>query len=110
MPASTTKVKNERAKAAHGGCHEPKHPDHASEITRLKRIRGQVEGIERMIGDRRYCMDILQQIKAARSALQSLEASVLKTHLKGCVREALQAKDAFDAGRKIDEITDLLTK
>lgn len=81
---------------------------HMHEMPRLKRIRGQLEGIERMIEDKRYCIEILQQIKAARSAMQALENSVLRTHLEGCVREAFEAKDSLDAGKKIQEITDLL--
>lgn len=84
-------------------------PSHEPELTRLRRIRGQVEGIEKMIQDKRYCMDILQQIKAARSALHALEGSVLRTHLKGCVRGALNAKDSLQMDEKIQEIVDLVT-
>lgn len=104
ITAAAKTEKKKRAKI----CHEPEHPSHDQEIVRLKRIRGQVEGIERMIGDRRYCIDILQQVKAAKSALQALEASILKTHLGSCVRDALSAKNSFDANRKIEEIADLL--
>lgn len=86
------------------------HIDHGEGLPRLKRIRGQVDGIERMILEKRYCMDILMQIKAARSALQALEGEVLKTHLEGCVREALHSKDSFHADKKIKELMELLAR
>jgi DNA-binding FrmR family transcriptional regulator len=86
------------------------HPSHTAEIPRLKRIRGQVEGVERMIGEGRYCVDIITQIRAARSALLALENSVLKEHLNHCVQEALTTKNSFDAAKKIQEITALLGK
>ena len=63
------------------------HPSHANEKKRLNRIRGQLDGIDRMIDERRYCIDIVTQIKAAKSALESLEKSVLETHLRGCVQD-----------------------
>lgn len=86
------------------------HADHAGGLPRLKRIRGQVDGIERMILEKRYCVDILMQIKAARSALLALESEVLRTHLEGCVRDALNAKDSFQADKKIKELMELLTR
>jgi DNA-binding FrmR family transcriptional regulator len=76
----------------------------------VKRIRGQVEGVERMISGGRYCVDIITQIRAARSALLSLENSILKCHLNTCVQEALTSKSSFNAARKIQEITELLGK
>ena len=53
--------------------------------TRMRRIAGQVAGIERMIDDDRYCVDILNQISAARSALDALGIELLTHHLKSCV-------------------------
>ena len=86
------------------------HADHSEGLPRLKRIRGQVDGVERMILEKRYCVDILMQIKATRSALLALEGEVLRTHLEGCVREALSAKDSFQAEKKIKELMELLTR
>jgi hypothetical protein len=54
-----------------------KHADHTSDLQRLRRISGQVEGIKKMIEDQRYCTDILNQTKAVRSALKALEVSIL---------------------------------
>ncbi len=84
------------------------HANHEAELPRLRRIQGQVDAIERMILEGRYCVDILHQIKAARAALQSLESNVLKTHLEGCVKQALEAPNSFDAEKKLKEISDLL--
>ncbi len=78
--------------------------DHSAELKRLSRIKGQVEGIERMIHERRYCPDIVQQIKAIRSALKSLEASVIEGHMRHCVKEAIASRDAFVVQEKIEEI------
>jgi DNA-binding FrmR family transcriptional regulator len=86
------------------------HPDHSSEIPKLRRIKGQLEGIEKMINDRRYCLDVIIQIKAARAAMNSLENSLLKTHLKGCVADAFKAKSSMESEIKIEEIVDLLTR
>ena len=85
------------------------HADHSVEKKRLNRIRGQLDGIDRMIDERRYCVDIITQIKAAKSALQSLEKAVLETHLRGCVRAAFSSKNAFDIEEKINEIMDVIS-
>ncbi len=84
--------------------------DHNGELPRLKRVRGQIDGIQRMVVERRYCIDILQQVKAARAALRAIETSILKTHLKGCVKEALASKNAFNADEKIQEIVDFVNR
>ena len=83
-------------------------PDHGVQKKRVNRIKGQIDGIERMIDDRRYCVDILNQIKAARSALSSLEAEILKTHLRHCIQAAFQTNNAFDVDQKIQEIIELI--
>lgn len=82
--------------------------DHSGELKRLSRIKGQVEGIERMIKDQRYCPDIVHQIKAIRSALKSLESSIIEGHMKHCVLQAIASKDSIIVGKKIDEIILLL--
>jgi DNA-binding FrmR family transcriptional regulator len=86
------------------------HPDHSGEIPKLRRIKGQLEGIEKMINDKRYCLDVIIQVKAARAAMNSLENSLLKTHLKGCVADAFKSKTTMESDIKIEEIIDLLTK
>lgn len=103
---SLKKTKNERSReVANEGQH---HPDHSSHITRLNRVKGQIEGIERMILGRRYCPEIIAQLKAASSALKAIEAEVFKTHLRGCVKQAFNAEDAFKSEEKIQEIVKLI--
>lgn len=82
--------------------------DHSSELKRLSRIKGQVEGVEKMILDRRYCPDIVQQIKAVRAALKSLENNVIEAHIKHCVKTAILSKDAYLAAEKVEEILQLI--
>lgn len=84
------------------------HPDHSVHIKRLNRVKGQIEGIERMILDRRYCPDIVAQLKAATAGLKAAEAEILKAHLRGCVKSAFASNDAFKAEEKIQEIIKLI--
>jgi CsoR family transcriptional regulator, copper-sensing transcriptional repressor len=56
---------------------------------RLRRIEGQVQGVQRMVGEDRYCIDVLTQISAATKALQSVALELLDDHLAHCVREAI---------------------
>lgn len=84
------------------------HPDYTSHIKRLNRVKGQIEGIERMILDRRYCPDIIAQLRAASAALKAVESEIFKSHLKGCVKSAFLRRDAFEAEEKIHEIIQLI--
>lgn len=88
----------------HGSAPHPKAHDHSSELRRLSRIKGQVEGVERMIVEHRYCPDIVIQIKAIRSALRSLEANIIEGHMSHCVKDAIKSKDPVVIQEKIDEI------
>jgi CsoR family transcriptional regulator, copper-sensing transcriptional repressor len=71
---------------------------------RLHRIEGQVRGIERMVDDDRYCIDILTQIAAVRTALESLGFEVLEDHVNHCVHDALTAGDERVATVKSNEL------
>lgn len=82
--------------------------DHSAHIKRLNRVKGQIEGIERMIIDRRYCTEIIAQLKAASAALKAVESEVFKSHLRGCVKSAFSGNDAFKAEEKIQEIVKLI--
>ena len=91
--------------------HSHKHgADHKGQLTRVNKIEGQVRGVKKMIEDEKYCVDILTQIKAARSALKSLELSVLEGHLNHCLLSAIEADSKQDALEKVEEILDLLKK
>lgn len=84
------------------------HPDHSSTQPRVNRIQGQLNAVSRMIDERRYCPQILQQIRAARAALVGLEKEILREHLRGCVRTAFESRNPFEANDKIEEIIELL--
>lgn len=86
------------------------HPDHSAVITRLNRIQGQIQGIERMIFDQRYCPDILTQFRAVSAALRRVEATILEAHLKSCVRSALLSRNAKDAETKVNEVIEMVLK
>ena len=71
---------------------------------RLHRIEGQVRGIERMVDEDRYCIDILTQVAAVRTALESLGLQVLEDHVSHCVHDALSAGDEQTAMKKSEEL------
>jgi DNA-binding FrmR family transcriptional regulator len=73
-------------------------------VKRLHRIEGQVRGIERMIEDDRYCIDVLTQISAATTALESLAFRILDEHVNHCVADALASGDPEEAERKSAEL------
>jgi CsoR family transcriptional regulator, copper-sensing transcriptional repressor len=70
--------------------------------TRLRRIRGQVEGIERMVAEDRYCIDVLTQIGAAQAALDKVALGLLDDHIRHCVIEA----EGTDRTEKTEELLD----
>ena len=72
---------------------QTQHPDHSPEIARVRRIAGQIEGIERMIVERRYCPQIINQVQAAASALHSLKIEILKRHLNECLMESARSQN-----------------
>ena len=71
---------------------------------RLRRIEGQVRGIERMVEEDRYCIDILTQIGAAMTALESVGLKVLDEHVNHCVAGALASGDEEQARAKTEEL------
>lgn len=84
--------------------------DRENTLLRLRKIEGQVRGISRMIEDERYCIDVLQQMQAIKSALARVEDAILKDHAATCVEHAIASGDATDQRRKFGELIDLLAK
>ncbi|MBV8658489.1 MAG: metal-sensitive transcriptional regulator [Burkholderiales bacterium] len=82
-------------------------PDKAALGKRLARIEGQVKAVREMIADDRYCVEVITQIQAARSALGAVAELLLDGHLKACVASALK-KDGGEV--EIDEVIALLKK
>ena len=85
-----------------------KHPCHKEQLSNLKRIEGQVRGVQGMIEGGKYCVDILNQIKALKNSLITVEAKFLKTHLRECIKQSLEGYDQFD--NKIDEIMKIMKR
>lgn len=74
---------------------------------RLRRIGGQINGIEKMIDERRYCVDVLQQIMAARAALNQVALIMIESHTKSCVVTAIKENRTDEA---VDELMGVLSK
>jgi DNA-binding FrmR family transcriptional regulator len=82
----------------------PGYVESKSELTkRLRRVEGQVRGIQRMVDEDAYCIDVLTQVSAVTKALQSVAVSLLDEHLRHCVAGAVQSDDAGEADRIITE-------
>ena len=79
-------------------------------VKRLHRIEGQVRGIERMVEEDRYCIDILTQIAAANTALESLAFQLLDQHVKHCVAGALASGDQKEIAEKTTELLEAVRR
>jgi DNA-binding FrmR family transcriptional regulator len=77
-------------------------------LRRLSRIEGQVSGLARMIQDDRYCIDIVTQIAAVRTALRRVEEKILQDHVAHCVERAASTGDTADRRQKIQELMDVI--
>ena len=83
---------------------------HNEEMPRLKRIEGQIRGIQKMIENERYCIDILTQLSSVQGAIKSVEENILERHLKGCVQHSFTKGNKADKAEKIAEVIDVLKK
>ena len=79
-------------------------------IKRLHRIVGQARGIERMVEDDRYCIDILTQISAVSTALDALALKILDSHVSHCVADALSSGDEREAEQKTQELLEAVQR
>ncbi|MBI3011715.1 MAG: metal-sensitive transcriptional regulator [Candidatus Omnitrophica bacterium] len=84
-----------------------RYPAHTQILPRLRRIEGQVRGIARMVEGRRYCIDIVQQLTAARRALDQVSLKVMSHHINTCVSEAIRKREG--AG-KVNELMQTITR
>lgn len=76
-------------------------------LNRLRRIEGQVRGIQRMIEEDRYCVDVLIQVTAVKSAINNVGMTLLENHTRGCVASAVKSGDDVEV---IDELMDVFKK
>ncbi len=86
-------------------------PSHATQLPRLKRIEGQVRGLQQMIENERDCVEVAHQLSAVIAALRRVQGNMLRDHLRECTNAALTGKlSAAKARRLTDEIGELLAK
>ena len=76
-------------------------PKHNELLPRLRRIEGQIRGISRMVEGRRYCIDIIQQLTAARKALDQVSLKIMSGHINSCVSESIRRREGE---KKINEL------
>ncbi len=79
-------------------------------LNRLKRIEGQIQGIQRMVAEGKYCVDILLQVSAVQGALEQVSKRLLGRHIESCVAEAFTSGDHRDRERKIEELLEVFTR
>ena len=84
--------------------------DREALVKRLHRIEGQVRGVEKMVEDDRYCIDVLTQIAAINTALESLAFKILDEHVRHCVAGALASGDEADAQTKTEELLEAVQR
>ncbi len=82
----------------------------AKALGRLRRIEGQVQGLQRMIDGEAYCVDILLQISAVQGALEQVEKLLLGRHIESCVTEAIRSGSKGERQQKIDELLDVFAR
>lgn len=79
-------------------------------LVRLKRIEGQVRGVQRMVDEQRYCADVLVQISAIHESLRAVAQLMLRNHLEHCATDAIRSTDPAKRTRMYDELTELFAK
>ncbi|MTI61820.1 MAG: metal-sensitive transcriptional regulator [Firmicutes bacterium] len=79
-------------------------------ILRLRRLEGQIRGLQRMVEEDKYCVDILTQIVAAKGALQKVALKILDDHMHGCVKRAIQEENAEKNEEIVNELMTVLAK
>ena len=85
-------------------------PDHKDNLVALRRIEGQVRGVQGMVENGEYCIDILNQIYAIKGALGRVEEKILKKHFEHCVTEAVKGTSEKEKQQKLDEIIRLIQR
>lgn len=76
-------------------------PLQTNNLRRLRKIEGQIQGIQRMLEARRYCIDVLQQMTAARRALDEVAMQIMRGHINSCVSESIRKEDG---AQKVEEL------
>jgi DNA-binding FrmR family transcriptional regulator len=82
----------------------------AKALGRLRRVEGQVQGIQRMVEDDKYCVDILLQLAAVQGAIEQVQKLVLGQHIESCVSDAIRSGSNRDRQRKIGELLEVFAR
>ena len=89
----------------------PGYKSHKPQVqTRLRRIEGQIRGVQKMVDEDRYCIDVLTQVGAVKAALDAVALLLLQDHTEHCVVEAIQAGDGSQKVRELNEAVQCLVK
>lgn len=80
---------------------------HENALKRLRTVEGHIRGIERMVENDTYCIDVIHQIQAVQSALNKISAMILDEHLNSCLITAVRGEDPDERERVLKEITDV---
>lgn len=83
---------------------------HQEQLDFLRKIEGQIRGVQRMIQEERYCIDIVTQIQSILGALSRVEKEILKKHIAGCVVHAFNGKSQLQKQQKVDEVMEIISK
>jgi len=83
---------------------------HKEQLVSLKRIEGQIRGVQKMVEDERYCVDIITQLHSVIGAILSVEDRIFRRHLEGCVTDSLKGKSQIEKQKKIDEVIKLIQR
>ncbi len=83
---------------------------HEEQLEFLRKIEGQIRGVQKMVEDKRYCVDILTQLHSVVGALYRVENEIFKKHIDGCVVSALQGSSEIEKQKKITEVVELLAR
>ncbi len=83
---------------------------HQEQLVFLKKIEGQIRGIQRMIEEKRYCVDIITQLHSVVGAILRIEEKIFRKHIEGCVIGALKGKSETEKQKKINELLELIGK
>ncbi len=81
--------------------------DHSQTLGRLKTIEGHIRGIERMVDEGAYCIDVIRQIQAVQAALNKVSTSILEGHLNSCLITAVRGEDPQERERVLKEISEV---
>lgn len=79
-------------------------------LTRLRRIEGQVRGLQRMVDEERYCADVLTQVSSVQEALRGVGRAMLENHLRHCATEAIRSGDPAQADAMYRELMELMSR